>query len=253
VSPFDPLAIEGTPFGAPLVPPLPIRLRRTEILTVVYRTDRAAADALIPEPLRLASDLCVLHVYRMHDAEWFGRYCESAWQLPVLLPDGAPAVYSPFLVLESDGAVAAGRELYGQPKKAGTVSLASDGDLLVGRVARNGIDVATATMAYKQRPAAPGALAQHVPGGDTNVNLRVLPEDGDALRRELVVRTFADVAIHEEWAGDGTLELRPNAQLPVHRLAVREVERAYHRVVDLSLPPGRVIHRYAGPLTGKTL
>ncbi|MDX6620448.1 MAG: acetoacetate decarboxylase, partial [Gaiellales bacterium] len=79
--PFDPTAIDATPQGAPLVPVLPIRLRSTEILTVVYRTDRAAADALIPAPLELAGDLCVVHVYRMHDAEWFGVYCESAFQL----------------------------------------------------------------------------------------------------------------------------------------------------------------------------
>jgi acetoacetate decarboxylase len=115
--PFDPAGIDSTPHGAPLVPVLPIRLRRTEILTVVYRTDTAAADALIPSPLKLAGDLCVVHVYRMHDAEWFGVYCESAFQLPVVLPDGTQAVYSPFLVLESDGAVAAGRGLYGPPKK----------------------------------------------------------------------------------------------------------------------------------------
>src|SRR3954470_16114633 len=121
MSPFDPRDICGTPHGAPLVPPLPIRLRKTEILTVVYRTRRDAADALIPDPLVLASDLCVLNVYWMHDADWFGVYGESAFQLPVTLPDGSPAVYSPFLVLGSDGAVAAGRELYGQPKKAGIV------------------------------------------------------------------------------------------------------------------------------------
>ena len=128
---FDPLDLSSTPAGAPLVPLLPIRLRRTEILTVVYRTESGAARALVPRPLELASDLCVLHVYHMHDAEWFGDYCESAWQLSVILPDGTPAVYSPFLVLESDGAVAAGREAYGQPKKAGQVSLESRGDLLI--------------------------------------------------------------------------------------------------------------------------
>jgi len=242
--PFDPAHIASTPYGAPLVPPLPIRLRRTEILTVVYRTDRAAADALIPSPLELAGDLCLLHVYRMHDAEWFGIYCESAFQIPVVLPDGSPAVYSPFLVLESDGAVAAGRELYGQPKKAGQVSLAPDGDLLVGRVARNGIEIATATMVWKQRAAAGGELDSLVRGADVNVNLRVLPEDGAAVRRELVSRTFADVEQHEAWVGPATLELRPNAQVPVHLLGVREVLLGLHRVVDLSLPPGRVVHRY---------
>jgi acetoacetate decarboxylase len=243
VSPFDATDVRSTPYGAPLVPVLPIRLRRTEILTVVYRTDREAADALIPAPLELAGELCVVHVYRMHDAEWFGVYCESAFQLPVVLPDGRPAVYSPFLVLESDGAVAAGRELYGQPKKAGHVSLAPDGDLLVGRVARNGIDIATATLPWKQSPAGRG-LEELVPGAGLNVNLRILPEDREAVRRELVVRSFDDVVVHEAGEGPATLELRPNAQVPVHRLGVRDVVLGLHRLVDLTLPPGEVIHRY---------
>lgn len=243
MSPFDPTDVLSTPYGAPLVPVLPIRLRRTEILTVVYRTDRAAADALIPAPLELTGDLCVVHVYRMHDAEWFGVYCESAFQLPVRLPDGRPAVYSPFLVLESDGAVAAGRELYGQPKKDGQVSLGPDGDLLVGRVARNGIDLATATLPWKQTRAVRG-LDELVPGAGLNVNLRILPEDRGAVRRELVVRSFEDVVVHEAWEGSATLELRPNAQVPVHRLAVRDVVVGLHRLVDLTLPPGEVIHRY---------
>ena len=241
---FDPTTISSTPYGAPLVPKLPIRLRRTEILTVVYRTDHAAADALIPKPLELADDLCAVHIYRMHDAEWFGVYCESAFQLPVVLPDGSRGTYSPFLVLESDAAVAAGREAYGQPKKLGQVTLAPDGDLLVGRVARNGIDLATATIVWKQEVAAPGALDELIPGSGHNVNLRILPDDGATYRRELIARTFDNVVEHEAWTGPATLELRANAQVPVHRLAVREVVLGLHRMVDLSLPPGRVIHRY---------
>lgn len=244
MSPFNPLDIESTPFGAPLVPPLPIRLRRTEILTIVYRTSRQAAESLLPQPLRLASELCLLHVYHMHDAEWFGVYCESAWQIPVLLPDDAEAVYSPFLVLGSDGAVAAGREVYGQPKKSGQVRLAPNGDLLVGVVERNGIDVATATMCWKQRAATGSELISLVPGADLNVNLRVRQEEEGVVSRELVARRFADVVEHEAWIGPGTLELRPNAQLPVHLLAVQEVVLGLHRVVDLTLAPGRVIHRY---------
>jgi len=114
VSPFDPTTVRGTPFGAPLVPPLPLRLRRTEILTIVYETDGEAADALVPTPLRLT----------------------------------AP------------------------------------------------------------RAAAPGALDALVPG---------------------------------------TLELRPNAQAPFHLVPVRRVELALHRIVDLTVPPGTVVHRYPEP------
>ena len=244
MSPFDPRDVRGTPYGAPLVPPLPIRLRKTEILTVVYRTRKEAADALIPEPLVLASDLCVLNVYWMHDAEWFGVYGESAFQLPVVLPDGSTAVYSPFLVLGSDGGVATGRELYGQPKKAGDISLAPDGDLLVGRVRRNGIDVATATMCWKQSPLVGEALEELVPGAARNVNLRVLPDGEGGFRRELVLRSLEDVVVHEAWVGPATVELRPNAQVPVHLLAVDEVVLGVHRLLDMTLPQGAVVHRY---------
>jgi acetoacetate decarboxylase len=244
VTPFDPTEIGSTPHLAPLVPVLPIRLRRTEVLTIVYRTDPAAADSMVPSPLRLTSDLALAHVYKMHDAEWFGVYCESAFQLPVELPDGRPAVYSPFLVLESDGAVAAGRETYGQPKKMGTVSLVPDGDLLVGRVARNGIEVATATITWKQTAADGGELERLVPGAGVNVNLRVRQEEADRVSRDLVTRRFEDVVVHEAWTGPGTLELRPNAQVPVYRLAVREVVLAMHRLLDITLAPGTVVHRY---------
>jgi acetoacetate decarboxylase len=180
----------------------------------------------------------------MHDAEWFGVYCESAFQIPVRLPDGRPAVYSPFLVLESDGAVAAGRETYGQPKKAGQVSLEPAGDLLVGRIGRNGIDVATATMCWKQTPAVSADLERLVPGSGLNVNLRVRQEEAGRVSRELVARSFTDVVEHEAWTGPGTLELRPNAQLPVHVLAVRAVELALHRMCDLTLAPGSIVHTY---------
>ncbi len=244
MSPFDPTGVRGTPFRAPLVPPLPLRLRRTEILTIVYATDAEAADALVPEPLRLAAPRAVAHVYWMHDADWLGVYGESALQLPVELPDGRPGTYSPFLVLGSDGGVATGRELYGQPKKQGTVTLGARGDLLVGVVERNGIDVLTATMCWKQERADEGALDTLVPGCDLNVNLRVLPLESGRFRRELVARSFEDVVQHEAWRGPGTLELRPNAQAPFHLVPVRRVELALHRIVDLTLPLGTVVHRY---------
>jgi acetoacetate decarboxylase len=248
VTAYDPLDVASTPVGAPLVPVLPIRMRRTEILTVVYRTSREAAESLIPRPLRLTSDLCVLHVYHMHDADWFGDYCESAWQLPVLLPDDTPAVYSPFLVLESDGAVAAGREAYGQPKKAGQVRLGGRGDLLIGTIARNGIEVATATMCWKQRVSSGDELDRLVPGAGLNVNLRVRQEEDGVVSRELVTRRFADVVEHEAWTGPATLEIRPHAQVPAYRLAVTDVVLGLHRIIDLTLSPARIVHRYqAGP------
>jgi acetoacetate decarboxylase len=145
------------------------------------------------------------------------------------------------LFVESDGAVAAGREIYGQPKKSGAIEIASDGDLLVGRVRRNGIDVLTATTPYKQTPGTADDLELHA-GLRTNVNLKVVPAtDGSgAAVRELTARTLADVVVHEVWRGPGALELR-NAQAPVHLLPVLEVVDAFHWVADFTLVHGEVL------------
>src|SRR6185295_16968265 len=95
----------------------------------------------------------------MHDADGFGDYFESAVQIPVSLPgQNVNGAYSPYLYLGSDGAVAVGREIYGQPKKGGEPRLEARGDLMVGAVSRNGIDVITATLPYKQRRADPAEL-----------------------------------------------------------------------------------------------
>ena len=80
--------------------------------------------------------------------------------------------------------MATGREIYGQPKKGGEPKLEVRGDLFVGTVSRNGIDVITVTMAYKQQRA---QMADMAALGDfrTNINLKVVPNvDGsDAIRQ----------------------------------------------------------------------
>jgi acetoacetate decarboxylase len=182
----------------------------------------------------------------MHDADWFGQYGESAIQLPVRHPaSGTEGAFSPLLFVESHGAVAAGREIYGQPKKGGTIELAPDGDLLVGRLRRNGIDVVTATMPYKQQSG--DAADLDALGFRTNINLKQIPAvdgEGDAVR-QLTAREFADLVVHEVWRGQGTIELRPNAQAPVHLLPVLEVEATFHWRVDFTLVYGRVLEELA--------
>lgn len=243
---YDPRSVNETPHGAPLVPRLPLRMRNTEILTVVYRSDARAVERMLPTALSALGDLVLVHIYRMHDADWFGAYGESAIQIPAVHPPtGTRGAYSPLLFVEGDGPVAAGREIYGQPKKAGTITLGPHGDLLVGRVMRNGIEIVTATTPYKQRQGTQDDLERHA-SFRTNLNLKVIPAaDGSGTSvSELTARTLADVEIHEVWKGPGTVELRPNAQAPVHLLPVLEVVEAFHWRVDFSLVYGEVIERF---------
>jgi acetoacetate decarboxylase len=226
------------------IPALPFRMRDVEILTVCYRTVRGASNRFVPSPLRPLGDRVLLHFYAIHDAGPYGSYNELAVHIPVEHPaSGTRGGFSPMIFLGSDAAIATGRELYGQPKKFGAISLEMVGDLVVARATRNGIDFVTATTPARQKVSSAAALGQVMFG--TNLNLKVIPSvdgSGDVVR-ELTARDFAEVEIHEVWEGFGTVELRPNAQAPVHLLPVLDVESAFHWRADFTATHGRVLER----------
>lgn len=242
VNPFE---IFSTPADSPLLPDFPFEFRNVEILTALYRTDREAVAAVLPAPLEPAGDTVVVHIYRMNDTDWFGSYNESAVQVPARYPPtGEIGAYSPYLYLDNDGAIAAGREVYGQPKKYGRPSIESRHDLLIGRVERNGIDIVTVTLPYKTRRVDRQALLARV-DFVTNLNLKVIPgTDGRSAIRELTARELENIVLHECWTGPVTVELRPNAQAPLHRLPVREMHEGFYWRCDFTLGFGRVLHDY---------
>ena len=233
----------STPWDAPMVPPYPFEFRNAEILTIYWRTDPEAAAFLLPPPLESTGDVVCAHIYKMNDTDWLGPYAECNVMIGARLGDQSGA-YSPYLVLSSDIGVAHGRETHGQPKKFGQPSLEFRGDLIVGQVERNGIDVITGTMPYKQAACTADELSPHFDFA-TNLNLKAIDHiDGRPAIRQLTSRKLSDVRIHEAWTGPATMDLRPNAQLPVSRLPVIEPLEGFYWRADFTLVPGEIIHDY---------
>jgi len=234
----------STPWDAPTVPPFPFQFRQARILTVFYRTDPDAARFLVPPPLETTTDIAAIHIYDMTDTDWLGPYAEANVMVGAHLPGRAEGAYSPYLFLSSDVGVAHGREAHGQPKKLAIPKLDVRGDLIVGSVTRNGIDVITATMAYKQVRCDPSEMTQHFDFA-TNLNLKVIDHiDGRPAIRQLTSRKLTDVTVHECWSGPCTVELRPNAQAPVFRLPVIEPVTGYYWRADFTLVSGDIVHDY---------
>ncbi|HEY1684565.1 MAG TPA: acetoacetate decarboxylase [Tepidisphaeraceae bacterium] len=233
------------PWDAPLVPEFPFTFHDVEVMTLVYRTNESSVAALLPSPLVPISDIVLIHIYNMHDVEWLGAYGECNVMIGAELPGKERGGYSPYLFLNSDVGLAHGREAHGQPKKWAEPRLEVRKDLLVGTVNRNGIDIVTGTMGYKQQAGDLSALKSLAYDFSVNINYKIIPHiDGRPAVRQLTGRTLADVTVHECWTGPCTTELRPNAQAPVHRLPVREMLDGYYWRAKFTLVAGRVIHDY---------
>jgi acetoacetate decarboxylase len=234
----------STPLDAPMVPPFPFRFRDASILTLCYRSDPGAIAALLPEPLEATSDAVMIHLYDMRDTDWLGPYREVNVMVGAALPGVARGSYSPWLFLSSDIGVAHGREVHGQPKKLGHPRLEMRGDLIVGTLERNGIEVLTGTLPYKQERADIADLSAIFPFA-TSINLKAVDHiDGTPAIRQLTARTLAEVEVAECWRGPCTVELRPNAQAPLHRLPVREMLDGFFWRASFALVAGRVLHDY---------
>ncbi|MEE9322172.1 MAG: acetoacetate decarboxylase [Granulosicoccus sp.] len=234
----------STPLDAPMVPGFPFTFRDMRIMTLVYRTDIDAIRRLLPEPLQPTGDAVMIHFYQMNDTSWLGPYREVNVMVGAELPGEAVGAYSPYLFLSSDVGVAHGREIHGQPKKLAEPQLEFRGDLIVGTLKRNGIEVVTGTMPYKQRTADITELSEVFPFA-TNINLKAVDHiDGTPAIRQLTSRSLSDVKVSECWRGPSTTELRPNAQAPVHRLPVREMLDGFYWQCEFTLVPGTVLLDY---------
>lgn len=238
----------STPLDSPTYPRYPVPFRDTEILTVEYRTHIDAIRALVPAPLVPTGDTVLLHVARWGDVPGLGRdigECNVMVGVRFDSPNGTVAgAYSPYFFLDNDRAIAFGREVQGQPKRYAKVALESRGDLHVGTVIANDIAVLTCTMPYKPQPGTLERIRERI-DMVSNINLKIIPHiDGGMAVCQLVARDLANIRVHECWTGPATVEIRPNAAAPLHRLPVLEFLQGYYWRADFELVGGRILHDY---------
>jgi acetoacetate decarboxylase len=124
------------------------------------------------------------------------------------------------------------------------VKLEHRGDLIVGTVANNGIEIFTGTLPYKSSPSSFEELCRRV-NLVTNINLKIVHEiDGRTALRQLTARDLTDINLGGCWSGPSTAELRPNATSPLYRLPVLAYLEGFYWHTEFTLVGGRVIHDY---------
>jgi acetoacetate decarboxylase len=238
--------VRETAFAMPLTSPAfplgPYRFCNREYLIITYRTDPEKLRAVVPEPLRVDSDLVKYEFIRMPDSTGFGDYTETGQVIPVTF-DGRKGGYTHSMFLNDEPPIAGGRELWGFPKKLADPSLKPEIDALVGTLDYHGVRVATGTMGYKHKTLDPAAI--HATLLAPNFLLKIIPHvDGTPRICEIVEYYLEDITVKGAWTGPGALHLAPHALAPVAELPVLEVVSAVHILADLTLGLGKVVYDY---------
>ena len=230
------------PMHNPAYPPGPYRFVDREFLIITYRTDPALLQKMIPAPLKMTDPIVKFEFINMPDSTGFGHYCESGQVIPVTL-NGVAGGYVHSMYLDDHPPIAAGRELWGFPKKLGDPELRVHKDTLVGTLDYSGTRVATGTMGFKHKTLDAGAVLRSMQS--PSFLLKIIPHvDGTQRICELVQYNLTDINIKGAWSGPGALELHAHALAPVASLPVLEVLSATHILADLMLPYGSVVFDY---------
>jgi acetoacetate decarboxylase len=221
------------PVHRPAYPRPPFRFLNREYFIISYETDLDALRAVVPEPLTVDNGLVHYEFIRMPDSSGFGDYTESGQVISVI---------------DEEGPIAGGREIWGFPKKLASPRLSVDGkDTLLGTLDYGTQRIATGTMGFKYRPLDIDAERRKL--ADTpNYLLKVIPHvDGSARVCELVRFFLRDVTVLGAWEGPAALELHAHALAPVADLPVKRIVGARHVIANLTLDIGEVAYDYLAP------
>src|SRR5262245_24344296 len=179
------------PLTSPAFPPGPYRFVDREFLIIAYRTDRAALEAVVPEPLTFDEPIVKYEFIRMPSGTGFGDYTESGQIIPVKF-NGVEGAYSHAMFLDDGPPLYGGRELWGFPKKYARPHLAPDKDTLVGTLDYGSVRVATGTMGFKFKALDLDVVAASL--ALPNYLLKIIPHvDGSPRILELVDYRLEDV------------------------------------------------------------
>lgn len=239
------LNLPSMPAASPSYPRGPFRFVDREYFIVAYRSDPEAVRAAVPEPLVPDPEAIVYYEWiRMPDSSGFGDYTESGVVIPCTF-EGRACNFVSQMYLDDDPPIAAGREIWGFPKKYGQPKLAVAGDTLTGTLDYAGQRVATGTMVYKHEGNARDVAKTYAALAKTQINLKLIPGvDGKPAIAQLVAYELTDVTVKGSWTGEARLHLIPHANAPVADLPVRGIVGGRHFIADLALPYGRVVHDY---------
>src|SRR6201986_696742 len=170
----DILKLPSMPMAGPSYPAGPYRFINRKFRVIPYETDPALTRPGRPEPLEPIDNPIVHYEWiKMPDSTGFGSYTESGLVIPARL-NGEEVNFVSQMYLDDDPPIAAGREIWGFPKKYAHPKLEVVKDTLTRTLEYAGQQVALGTMGYKAESMAGNGAATTATLSKTQANLKII-------------------------------------------------------------------------------
>ncbi|HRG62698.1 MAG TPA: acetoacetate decarboxylase [Burkholderiales bacterium] len=234
----------GMPFCSPSASKIEYKMTNREYFIISYETDYDALQAVVPEPLKVVSNVVKMEFMKMPDANGFGSFQEAGQQIEVEF-EGKKGAYAHAMYVNDVASISAGREIWGYPKKYASPELKVDVDTLLGTLKYNSTIVAAGSMGYKYQTLDSEAIRKNLE--ETPIfMLKIIPHVNlkEAAICQLTKCFIADVKVHGAWSGPCDLQLFNHALATLNQLPVRKIIGASYFIADVNLIGGEVAFDY---------
>jgi acetoacetate decarboxylase len=219
----------------------PFEYREATQMTVEFTTDPSVLRELVPEPLIPNEDAKVYVSSAEFLSSGFGRYLE-AHIFTHATYEGRLVNFSMYLVLDSDVAIGAGREIWGFPKKLGRLTLDMKDDVVRTTVERGGITLIDAAVHLAEL-----GTEEDLGGTPEWVAHRFIPNVSNSAPPDidqLTSTTLTNVVTQDVYKGAATLAFGSSPSDRLELLPVNEVTGGFYFQYQFTLGDGEVIHDY---------
>jgi len=227
------------PTMGPLFGPPPFEYHDCWTMAITFKTTPEVLRDLVPKPLVPNPQNLMVFLNSRLFATQLGHYNEMVLIAPVEF-EGKSAIYAVYLVLDNDSAIAAGREIWGWPKKFGQIKMEEKDGVLTATVERAGITLVKAAMELSQ-------LVKPEAANLPIINLKLIPSvkkgaPPDVM--QLTSTTLENLKVYRVYTGKATLEFGASPADPFHKIPIKGVLGGSYSNWDFTLTYGEVIHDY---------
>ena len=239
------------PITAPLYEGPTYKYIHTNTILCVFRTTKEVMEKVVPKPLVYNSDLYIYAwVNHLPRTTGFCHYREMFLTIPVEYPgkDGMVAGnYNAHLYLDNDSPIAAGREIYGYPKKLARVNFTEQEDVLTRSVERGGHEIFKVAISPRVSlptdPIDPLVAQLALPF----INYKLIPSVVEGAKPDVAQLTLMELtnfSCTKLDKGPATVEFNSSPADPLGLFKVEEVIGGWYFEGGYDLPYGSVLHDY---------
>ncbi|WP_272011029.1 acetoacetate decarboxylase family protein [Roseovarius sp. ZX-A-9] len=225
----------ATPHAAPLYAALPYHYRNVTKISAYCRCDPKGLRQFLPPDFEVVGDVCELFIMEAPDAGPLGSYNEAGLVIPARYGDliGAHVALE---YVETDDSMAAGREIWGYPKKLADVPMTVTGNAVSAQVIRRGVQLMGMDFT-------PGGNAIEKPVMQPRLQVRSFPAADGPLPDcyQIISNQVTGFVLHDSIFGTVDLKVVSGPQDPLEDLGVIEVLGAELSRYDFLLGYGEVV------------